>query len=165
MAKCNKCGADVADNIKFCPSCGNNMTVNQQNAQNFNQTVQNINNTNDYTNSFDRADIEQNKAMALLSYIGILFIIPLLAAPNSKFARFHANQGLVLFIAEIVLGVAVSIVSGILTAILWFLSIIMALVGSLLGLVGFIFMVLGIVNAINGKAKELPLIGGIKLIK
>jgi Predicted membrane protein len=158
MAKCNKCGADVADNIKFCPSCGNNMTVNQQNSQNFNQTVQNLNNTSDYTNSFDKADIEQNKAMALLSYLGILFIIPLLAAPNSKFARFHANQGLVLFIAEI----AISIVSGILTGILWFLG---SLIASLCGLIIFIFAILGIVNAVGGKAKELPLIGGIKLIK
>ena len=158
MAKCNKCGADVADNVKFCPSCGNNMTVNQQNAQNFNQTVQNFNNTNDYTNSFDKADIETNKAMALLSYLGILFIIPLIAVPNSKFAKFHANQGLVLFIAEIV----VSVLSTILTSILWIIG---GLVASLLGLVVFIFIILGIVNAINGKAKELPIIGGIKLIK
>src|ERR1035437_3247453 len=45
---------------------------------------------------FDADDVEKNKAMAILGYI--FFVIPLAAAPKSKFARFHANQGLLLFI-------------------------------------------------------------------
>src|SRR6267378_526195 len=51
----------------------------------------------------DSADIEQNKVYAILAYIGLLFLVPLLAAPNSKFARYHTNQGIVLFLATIVL--------------------------------------------------------------
>src|SRR5271170_5256640 len=41
-------------------------------------------------------DVQNHKAVAILAYI--FFVIPLVAAPHSKFARFHANQGLLLFI-------------------------------------------------------------------
>src|SRR3954470_1008619 len=50
----------------------------------------------------DTSDIEQNKVYAILAYLGPLFLVPLLAAPNSKFARYHANQGLVLFLATVI---------------------------------------------------------------
>src|SRR5580692_8759272 len=45
------------------------------------------------------ADVAQNKMVATLAYVGPLVIVPLLAAPNSKFARFHANQALALFLS------------------------------------------------------------------
>ncbi len=44
----------------------------------------------------DPEDVEKNKAMAILAYI--IFFIPLLAAKESKFAMYHANQGLNLFL-------------------------------------------------------------------
>ena len=103
--------------------------------------------------------------MGVLAYIGILFLIPLLAAPNSKFSRFHANQGLVLFLANIALGV----VFGILMVIFAFIPIVGLIINSILGLalsvICLVFMILGIVNAATGKAKELPLIGKIHIIK
>ena len=102
-------------------------------------------------------DITDNKVMAVLAYIGILFLIPLLAAPNSRFARFHANQGLVLFLAEVVLGAAGGVL-GLIPFVGWIIS-------SAIGIVCLAFMIIGIVNAANGKAKELPLIGSFKLIK
>lgn len=40
-------------------------------------------------------DAQENKGMAVLAYL--IFLIPLLAAKESKFARYHTNQGLVLF--------------------------------------------------------------------
>ena len=43
-------------------------------------------------------DIEKNKTIAALSYIWILFLIPLLSKKNSKFSQFHAKQGLILFL-------------------------------------------------------------------
>ena len=95
--------------------------------------------------------------MAVLAYIGILFLIPLLAAKDSKFARFHANQGLILFLA----GIVASIASGILV---W-IPVIGWLISILLSIALLVFMILGIVNAAQGKAKELPLIGGIKILQ
>ena len=46
------------------------------------------------------SDIQANKTVAALSYLWILFLVPLLLKRDSKFAQFHAKQGLVLFIIE-----------------------------------------------------------------
>jgi hypothetical protein len=51
----------------------------------------------------DALDIEHNKIFAVLAYIGILFLVPLLAAPQSRFARYHTNQGIVLFLSVLIL--------------------------------------------------------------
>ena len=62
--------------------------------------INDLKNMKDHTNEFDPTDIQNNKAMGILSYIGLLVLIPIFAAKDSKFARFHANQGLVLVIAQ-----------------------------------------------------------------
>lgn len=121
-------------------------------------------NTADTTTAFDPKDIEQSKVMGVLSYLGILVLIPIFAARDSKFARFHANQGLILCIAAIIYGVAYSVLSTIILAISWRLYFVV----SLIGLVGFIFLVLailGIINVLNGRAKELPFIGKYRILK
>lgn len=101
----------------------------------------------------DPADVEKNKVMAILAYI--IFFIPLLAAKESKFAMYHANQGLVLFL----LAIAVSIVGSIIPLLGWFVIL---PIGSLLVL---ILAILGIVNAAKGEMKPLPVIGKISIIK
>lgn len=114
-------------------------------------------NTADATGSFSQDDIENNKILSLFAYIGILFLVPLLAAKDSPYARFHASQGLTLFIVEIAYAIVVTI-----------LTFIIPLLGLVLNLIFLLFLVLaivGIVNAVSGKAKELPIIGGIKLLK
>ena len=101
---------------------------------------------------FDPADIEKNKTMAGLAYI--LFFLPLLVCPDSAYARFHANQGLTLLIVS-VLG---SIVLRLIPFIGWLLS-------SVLSLAVLVFAVIGLLNGLNGKAVELPIIGKYKLLK
>jgi len=105
------------------------------------------------SNDFDKNDVESNKVMALLAYI--IFLVPLLAAKESKFAMFHANQGLVLFLVA----VAVNIVGGIIPIVGWFIIL---PIGNLLV---FILAIIGIINAAKGEAKPLPLIGGINILK
>jgi len=100
----------------------------------------------------DKDDIEKNKAMAILAYI--IFLLPLLAAKDSKFAMYHANQGLVLFL----LALAVNVVGGIIPFLGWFVIL------PLGNLFVVVLAILGIVNAAKGEAKPLPLIGGIKLL-
>lgn len=115
-------------------------------------------------NKFDTNDVAQNKVMGILSYIGILFLVPLFAAKNSSYSRFHANQGCVLCICEVAYG----IVFAILSVFLAFIPIIGWLAIMVLGLVNivfFVFAILGIINACNGEAKKLPLIGNITIIK
>lgn len=84
---------------------------------------------------------------AILSYLGILFLIPLLVAKDNDFDQFHAKQGLVLFIAEIITAMfaAVPILG-------WFGA-------PLLYIFWFILVIIGIINVLEGKKKELPLIG------
>ncbi len=116
-----------------------------------------LNNTPDTTSEYTKEDVEGNKLMGVLAYLGILVLIPIFAAKESKFARFHANQGLVLLIVDIIFAIVSSILGQI------------PLIGWLLGLVIDIIIialvVIGIINVCNGKAKELPLIGKFKLLK
>ena len=101
---------------------------------------------------FEKEDIEKNKAMAILAYI--IFLIPLLAAKDSKFAMYHANQGLVLFLVAL----AVNVVGGIIPFIGWFIIL------PLGNLFVVVLAILGIINAAKGEAKQLPLIGGFMLL-
>ena len=170
MAFCSKCGAQIDDNATFCPQCGAQVgaanTANNTNEAKFassttnekvNAAVENVKqqftNTKDHTEEFDAADIEANKVLAAIGYLGILFLVPLLAAPNSKFAKFHANQGLVLCIADFILGV------------LQLIPVIRIIADIVIGIPLFVMHIMGIVNTANGKAKELPFIGGIQIIK
>ena len=123
-----------------------------------------ITNTKDETDQFDPNDVQQNKVMAILAYLSWLVLIPIFAAKDSKFARFHANQGLVLLIASAIFGVVRWILSEILFAISWRLYFVTIII-SLLGLVFLALAIIGIVNAATGKAKELPVIGKIRILK
>jgi uncharacterized membrane protein len=107
----------------------------------------------------DAADIEANKIFALLAYIGILFLVPLLAAPQSKFARYHANQGIVLFLAVLITmaGSVIAMFIPVIGCLATFLPFVF-MAG------GFVFMILGIINAASGQYKPLPLIGHFKLL-
>lgn len=157
MAFCGKCGQQVNDGIKFCPACGAPIAA-------AGDTFSNLNSTTESTAQFDPKDIEQHKGMSILAYFGPLVLIPILAAKDSPFARYHSNQGLLLCIACIIYGIAYSILSGVILAISWRLYFVV----SIIGLIGFVFAVLaviGIINAVNGRAKELPLIGKYRLLK
>jgi uncharacterized membrane protein len=101
----------------------------------------------------DPQDVQKNMAMAILAYI--IFFVPLIAARESKFAMYHANQGLVLFLAAVV----INIVGGIVPFIGWFIILPFGWIAVL------IFAIIGIINASKGLMKPLPLIGGISIIK
>lgn len=123
----------------------------------------------DVTTEFDTQDASDNKIMALLSYISWLVLVPLIGS-KSPFARFHANQGLVLAIAEIIWNVVLGIVSSILYAVLGlihltFIATILVSVLRLVNLAFLIFSIIGIVDAISGRARKFPIIGGFSLIK
>ena len=43
----------------------------------------------------------QKNILAIISYIGILCLVPILMKEKDEFVKFHAKQGLVLFIVEV----------------------------------------------------------------
>lgn len=96
---------------------------------------------------------ETNKWVCALAYI--VFFIPILVDSNNENYKFHTNQGLNLFLLFIV----ISLVGSFIPVIGWFIIL------PLGGLVSFALCVLGIVNALNEKCKELPVIGKYVLIK
>ena len=108
--------------------------------------------------------------MAVLCYLGILCLVPLLAGTHktSPFVKYHLNQGIVLFLVTIALSIALGIISLILAAIvitgMLFLAVLIPILWSL-ELVPVILIVLGIVNALNAKMVPLPVIGGINVVK
>ena len=97
--------------------------------------------------------VEDVKVMAALAYV--IFFLPLLTHPNNEFGKYHANQGLILLL----LAVAIQVVGWAIPFLGWFLIV---PIGSLLVLVLF---VLGLINALNGQKKPLPVIGQFELIK
>ena len=107
--------------------------------------MSNILNTPDTTASYSQQDIDQNKIMGILSYFGILVLIPIFAAKESPFARFHANQGLVLLVAGILVGMATSLV-GMLFGLIHIdvLTVLWNIVSWLIRVTMFALMILGI---------------------
>ncbi len=160
MKTCPKCGKTFEDS-KFCPACGAEVKDSPK------------------AEGYCENDIKDNKIFAFLSYIGPLFLVPVLAAPKSKYARFHANQGLVLFLAEIIIALplrALDWLNGFIFSNIelfkdW-LSFVPALIGAVISLIGLavgmlalVLAVIGVINAFQGKANELPFIGKIKILK
>ena len=88
--------------------------------------------------------------MGVLSYLGILVIIPLLVARDDSFVKFHVKQGLVLLIIEIAMWFVVG-------AFLWQFWMFLQLIN----LVTLVLSIMGIVNVVQGKEKELPLVGSL----
>ena len=127
-------------------------------------------------------DVQQSKGIAWLSYMGLLFLIPMFVRKDSDYTRFHVKQGATLFAVELAYGVTYGILMAIINAIfpghytysyLYYLpsyyvhSDVYNVFSFLLGL-GYIFFlvlaIIGIVNAATGKRKELFLIGKIPWI-
>lgn len=155
MKICPMCGNHIDDNAKFCSVCGaktENKSESSASQKKFEDYVNDFTNTADTSAQFTPEDINQNKVMAILSYLSLLFLVPLLAAKESPFARYHANQGILLFIVQVV-GVALTSIP----YVGW-------IAGALINIFTTVLMIIGILNAYNGKAKELPIIGKFRII-
>lgn len=96
-------------------------------------------------NKKDNHSVDDDKAITYLAYLGILFLVPLLAKKESQFAVFHAKQGMVLTIG-------------------WVLGSFLYpvfLLGGLIHLAIIIFSIIGLIAVSKGEMKELPIVGDI----
>ncbi len=199
MAFCQNCGQQLPENANACPGCGtfvNAQAAPQQNQQNSQQNYQQNQqayqqpqpgfqqNQPGYQQPLNPTvmpdqDVQSNRGIAWLSYVGLLFLIPMFARKQSPYCQHHVKQGATLC--------AVSLTYEITKAI--FLAIINLLfpgetyfffyttyrthstvynIFNWLFIAGSIFLavlaIIGIVNAATGKKNELPLIGKIPWI-
>lgn len=97
--------------------------------------------------TFDTKDVEENKIVTILSYFGILSLVPLLVKKESPFAQFHAKQGLALFLVWMLSAF-----------VLLFIPIIGWMLIPLLHLLFLVVSIIGIVNVAQGKAWEIPVV-------
>ncbi|MBF0510890.1 MAG: hypothetical protein HQL13_01035 [Candidatus Omnitrophica bacterium] len=95
---------------------------------------------------FDKTDILDGKMYALLAYLPVFCIVPLILKKNNNFVLNHGRQGLVLFVAETATLVLSIVFPWILRPFLFIL---------------FLCSFWGMVAAIRGLFVELPIISWI----
>ena len=86
-----------------------------------------------------------NKTLAALSYLSILCFLPFIFCPNDEYAKFHAKQGIRLFVLSLFSDIASLI----------------PVVGAVFTLFRFYCIYKGMTNASAGKREPLPYIGNI----
>ena len=93
--------------------------------------------------------VEEGKIFAVIGYLGILCLAPLLLKKENKFALFHGKQGLVLFLGEVASGI-ISVVP---------------FIGWLVGFLGFLVLgilsLVGIIQALMGSYWKMPVVSDI----
>ncbi len=178
MDFCPHCGAYIPLNETVCPACGFDSAAasqqqsgqsswggaaaaqqqqrpQQQNQQHYQQQNAEPRQEESHPAAWEPWKKTEEDAktdprrLSVLSYVGPLFLLPLFLHKNDPFVRFHANQGLVLFLLE---------------------CLVFTILGrGLLGAAGLLFcvycLVRGAKNVAEGKMARLPLIGGIQLLK
>lgn len=95
----------------------------------------------------DRMEAENGRVMAIIGYIGILFLLLLFLMKDNRFARYHANQSLLLFL------------TGLAAAVLHVIPGIGWLLFGILYVFCWICRIIGIVHALQLRAAPLPVIG------
>lgn len=95
------------------------------------------------TPGFEQKDIEENKYLAAMSYLGFLLFVPLIAKRDSKFVMEHLKQGIAMWV----------------TMMIALLVIWIPLVGWLIGLILAALNVVAFVKCLMGEFWEVPFIG------
>lgn len=98
--------------------------------------------------TFAQPEIDDGKALAIVAYITVIgLIIAALLGKEKRFCMYHVQQSLVLLIACLAAGV------------LSWIPFLGWILGGVAGLGLFVLWILGVVNAAQGKAEPIPLIG------
>lgn len=121
----------------------------------------NCNSEEEQKDTKEEMNAETVKVLCVLGYFWILFLIPLLVCPKDKFAKFHTNQAILLFLAETICG----IISTILAFIPAIGGILSGIFGTITGILFLILLILQIVSVLQNEEKEIPYLGHIRILK
>ena len=99
---------------------------------------------------------ENRTIMIVLSYLGLLALIPLLVEKEDHEVQWHAKHGLVLFGAEFVVMIGLMIIGGILGAVSGGLGFIFGLLRPVFMLASHFVHVMCIVKGVNGQRFLIP---------
>ncbi len=113
--------------------------------------------------NFEQSDVQKNKVLGGLGYL--IFFLPLIACPDSRFGRHCANQGLLVWIAQIVIWIVFGLlewVLGWIPVIGWLVYLAHALLNIAVAVIAIYYAYLAISK---GDARELPAIGHYRIIK
>lgn len=138
---CLNCGKNIPNKYEYCPHCGYKIKIES---------------SDDKKEKTSKEEIDTGKGMAIVCYLNLLVIIPLLFEKSNNFVRYHINQGLSLCLFTIVTGVIKLMLNDFLLY-----SYIFAI---LMALLIIIMMVIGIKNVCSGEEKPLPIIGNFNLL-
>ena len=157
MAFCSSCGAQVDG--RFCPKCGAPQDAPagatpgaQQPAYAPPPPAQPV-----------AGGMEDNMAGALCYLLGFITgVLFLVLEPYNKrpFVRFHAFQSVIFSVGWIILSIALSIVMGIMSAVMHMWLVFLPL-RMLIGLLGFILWLFCMYKAYNRELYQLPIVGPI----
>jgi uncharacterized membrane protein len=112
-----------------------------------NQSVHHGSVENDHTKTHSGGN-----PIAVFSYLWILIIIPFLTdSKHDPFVKFHLKQGLALLIFDVI--------GWIVAALIGWIPVIGWLITSIWSIASIILIIIGIINVLQGKEKDLPLIG------
>lgn len=151
MKYCINCGREIRNNHTYCAVCGAYQHPKGNNGGGYRNNGSSLR--------------ENDKALAVISYIGILSLVSYFVAPKtSPYARFHAVQGLNLFIFECILSVSNTLLRGIFSW-AWPIRTILTGATSIAGIALFVLAIIGIVNASKGEMTELPVVGSLGIVK
>lgn len=208
MTFCKNCGQQLNDDAVFCAACGtpvkaeaqpqqNQQAQPQQNQQNQQaqqaqqaqpqQNQQQQQPQQGYQQPYAQSPAQTypvtptekgEKGFALLSYIGVLLLVPILVKDKSEYCRFHVYEGAKLCACMTLYSIITSIILAIVGAIFpaqlkytyytsYFEPSIPYVIVSVIFGIGSVFFIvlaiLGIINAVKGYKKPLPILDQINL--
>ena len=148
MNFCKYCGREIKDNeICECETSKSGATI-------VDEILSNNKTATEY-------ETKNGKIFAVLSYIGILWIVGMLVEPekDDPKVKFHVGQGIILTILSAGLNIAQKILGFILPD---FLDVILGLAVTVVSVA---LLVIGVINAYNGTDNELPIVGQFSFYK
>lgn len=99
----------------------------------------------------------EDRTVAILAYITIIGFIAAIVVHSSKktaLGAFHLRQCLGLFITAVVIWIPCMII-----AVIPVLNLLMVLLWPVIGIALFVFWLMGLIAAINGQQKPIPVVG------